>query len=73
MMNNPQMHCLVVRKVANTLRDSVYAQMAWGCDKQAENPMFVRENWDFKLSPLEITYKPTGQRFSSEEQMIRQR
>lgn len=62
MMNNPQMHCLVVRKVANTLRDSVYAQMAWGCDKQAENPMFVRENWDFKLSPLEITYKPTGQK-----------
>ena len=55
------MHCLVVRKVANTLRDSVYAQMAWGCDKQAENPMFVRDNWDFKLSPLEITYKPTGQ------------
>lgn len=62
MMNNPQMHCLVVRKVANTLRDSVYAQMAWGCDKQAENPMFVRDNWDFKLSPLEITYKPTGQK-----------
>ena len=46
MMNNPQMHCLIVRKVANTLRDSVYAQMEWGCDKQAENPVFVRDNWD---------------------------
>ena len=62
MMNNPQMHCLVCRQVANTLRDSVYSQMEWGADKQAENPMFIRENWDFKLSPLEITYKPTGQK-----------
>ena len=62
MMNNPDMHCLVLRKVAKTLRDSVYAQMMWGCDKQEENPMFERDNWDFKLSPMEITYKPTGQK-----------
>ena len=62
MMNNPNIHCLVMRQVANTLRDSVYAQFQWSADKQAENPMFVRENWDFKLSPLEITYKPTGQK-----------
>lgn len=62
LMNNPDMHALVCRKVANTLRDSVYSQMTWGCEKQAENPMFVRENWEFKLSPLEITYLPTGQK-----------
>lgn len=62
MMNNPQVHCLAIRQVANTLRDSIYAQFQWSADKQAENPMFVRENWDFKLSPLEITYKPTGQK-----------
>lgn len=62
MMNNPQIHALTLRQVANTLRDSIYAQFQWSCDKQAENPMFVRENWDFKLSPLEITYKPTGQK-----------
>lgn len=62
MMNNPQIHCLALRQVANTLRDSIYAQFQWSADKQAENPMFVRENWDFKLSPLEITYKPTGQK-----------
>lgn len=62
MMNNPQVHALALRQVANTLRDSIYAQFQWSADKQAENPMFIRDNWDFKLSPLEITYKPTGQK-----------
>lgn len=62
MMNNPQIHAVALRQVANTLRDSIYAQFQWSADKQAENPMFVRDNWDFKLSPLEITYKPTGQK-----------
>ena len=60
--NNPQMHALVVRQVANTLRDSVYAQMQWSLEKQAENPMFDKDNWQFKVSPLEIIYKPTGQK-----------
>lgn len=60
--NNPQMHALVVRQVANTLRDSVYAQMQWSLEKQAENPMFDKDNWQFKVSPLEIVYKPTGQK-----------
>ena len=60
--NNPQMHCLVVRQVANTLRDSVYAQLQWSIEKQAENPLFDKDNWQFKVSPLEITYKPTGQK-----------
>lgn len=62
MMNNPQIHAVALRQVANTLRDSIYAQFQWSADKQAENPMFVKDNWDFKLSPLEITYKPTGQK-----------
>lgn len=62
MMNNPMVHAVALRQVKDTLRDSIYAQFQWSCDKQAENPMFVRENWDFKLSPLEITYKPTGQK-----------
>lgn len=62
MKNNPNIHCLALRQVANTLRDSIYAQFEWSCDEQAKNPMFDRDNWDFKLSPLEITYKPTGQK-----------
>ena len=60
--NNPQMHGLVVRQVANTLRDSVYAQMQWSLEKQAENPLFDKDNWRFKVSPLEIEYRPTGQK-----------
>lgn len=62
MMNNPNIHALAIRQVANTLRDSIYAQFQWSADEQAKNPMFRRENWDFRLSPLEITYKPTGQK-----------
>ena len=62
MMNHPNVHAVVYRQVKDTLKTSVYAQFEWSADKQAENPMFVRENWDFKLSPLEITYKPTGQK-----------
>lgn len=60
--NNPQMHALVVRQVANTLRDSVYAQLQWSLEKQAENPLFDKDNWQFKVSPLEIIYRPTGQK-----------
>lgn len=62
LMNNPNIHALALRQVANTLRDSIYAQFQWSAEEQAKNPMFRRENWDFKLSPLEITYKPTGQK-----------
>ena len=62
LMNNPAMHCLIVRQVANTLRDSVYAQMQWAIDEHSKNPMFIRENWKFKVSPLEIEYLPTGQK-----------
>lgn len=62
MLNNPNVHALVLRQVKDTLRDSVFAQLEWSADKQAENPLFVREDWNFKYSPLEITYKPTGQK-----------
>lgn len=61
-MNNPQMHALVVRQVGNTLRDSVYSQIQWSVDKQGENRLFEVDDWQFKVSPLEITYKPTGQK-----------
>lgn len=54
---NPQMHGLAVRKVENTLRDSVYNQIKWAIDALGLNDEFA-----CKLSPLEIEYKPTGQR-----------
>ena len=55
--NNPNMHSLILRKVGNTIKDSVYAQMKWAIDKLGLNEEFV-----CKVSPMEITYKPTGQK-----------
>ena len=55
--NNPNMHACVVRKVAGTLRDSVYAQMLW-----AINELGLNEEFESTVSPLEITYKKTKQK-----------
>lgn len=54
---NPQMHAVVYRRVAATLRESVYEQIIWAIDQLGLRPYFA-----FRLSPLEIRYKPTGQR-----------
>ena len=55
--NNPDMHALVLRKVGNTIKDSVYAQLKWAISKLGLDAEFR-----FKSSPFEITYKPTGQK-----------
>ena len=55
--NNSDMHALILRKVGNTLKDSVYAQMKWAIQKMGLDDEFI-----YKLSPLEIIYKPTGQK-----------
>ena len=55
--NNPQMHMLVLRQVGNTLRDSVYNQILWAIDT-----LGLSDEFEPKVSPLEITYKPTGQK-----------
>lgn len=55
--NNPNMHALILRKVGNTIKDSVYAQIKWAIDK-----LNLAEEFTCKVSPMEITYKPTGQK-----------
>lgn len=55
--NHPDMHALVLRKVGNTIKDSVYAQLKWGISK-----LGLDSDFKFKTSPFEITYKPTGQK-----------
>ena len=55
--NNPSMHALVLRKVGNTIKDSVYAQMKW-----AISTLGLEQEFQFKKSPFEIIYKPTGQK-----------
>lgn len=54
---NPQCHAVVLRKVANTIRDSVYAQYMW-----AIGELGMAAFWDAKVSPMELIYKPTGQK-----------
>nr|DAT58389.1 MAG TPA: terminase large subunit [Caudoviricetes sp.] len=54
--NNPQMHACVTRQVAGTLKDSVYAQMKW-----AIHELGLDEEFNCKVSPLEIIYTKTGQ------------
>jgi PBSX family phage terminase large subunit len=56
LVNNPDWHALAARQVANTLRDSVYAQLVW-----AINYLGLADKFKCTTSPLEIVYKPTGQ------------
>lgn len=57
LINNPSTHALVLRKVANTIRDSVYAQYIW-----AIGELGMAAYWEAKVSPMELIYKPTGQK-----------
>ena len=53
----PNIHAVVLRKVANTIRDSVYAQYLW-----AIGELGMAAYWEAKVSPMELIYKPTGQK-----------
>ena len=59
--NNPNWCAICIRKVANTLKDSVYSQLEWGMDKLSETYPFINENWSKTKSPLEMKNKKTGQ------------
>ena len=50
------MHACITRQVAGTLKDSVYANMKW-----AINELGLTEEFECKVSPLEIKYIKTGQ------------
>ena len=60
--NNPNMCALCIRRVSNTLKDSVYAQIQWGIDKLSETYSGLIDDYSFKTSPMEITKKSTGQK-----------
>lgn len=57
MRNNHDIHCVVCRKVGNTLKDSVYSKIKWAIGKQG-----FTEEFDAHKSPLEITLKATKQK-----------
>jgi len=57
MMKYPDANTLVVRKVFRTLKDSCFTELKWAIHR-----LGVDAHWDIKESPLEMTYKPTGQK-----------
>ncbi|MGB4589513.1 MAG: PBSX family phage terminase large subunit [Clostridiaceae bacterium] len=57
MIKHPDANLLVIRKTYRTLKDSCFAELKWAIHR-----LKVDNYWDVKESPLEITYKPTGQK-----------
>jgi phage terminase large subunit len=57
MMKYPQANTLVVRKTFRTLKDSCFTELKWAIAR-----LGVSLWWDIKESPLEMTYRPTGQK-----------
>lgn len=57
LMRNPECHAVILRKVANTLRNSVYTQMEWALDA-----LHISDKWKMTISPMEMIRKATGQK-----------
>ena len=57
LMKYPESNLLVVRHVLNTHKDSTYAQLKWAIRR-----LGVSRKWECTRVPLEIRYKPTGQK-----------
>lgn len=56
-MKYPGSNLLVIRANMNTHRDSTFAQLKW-----AQERLKVSHLWNNTVSPLEMTYTPTGQK-----------
>lgn len=56
-VNYPAANILCVRRYSNTLRDSMFADCKWAISKLGLDAYF-----NCTVSPMEITYKPTGQK-----------
>lgn len=57
LMQLPGSNLLVVRKTYRTLKDSCFTELKWAIKR-----LGVEAWWEVKESPLEMTYKPTGQK-----------
>ena len=57
LLAHPEANAVVVRRFSNTLRDSVFQQMTWAIAELGLEGWFRA-----RISPMEITYLPTGQR-----------
>lgn len=57
LMQYSEANLVVIRKVYRTLKDSCFSDLKWAIHK-----LGVDDHWTYTLSPLEMTYKPTGQK-----------
>lgn len=57
LLKHPDCHAVVMRKVGNTLRSSVYAQICW-----AISELGLSSRFKCTVSPMECTYLETGQK-----------
>lgn len=57
MMKYPLANTLVIRRTERTLRDSCFSDLQW-----AIHQLGTDSEWKCTTSPLETTYKPTGQK-----------
>lgn len=57
MLMHPEANAVVVRRFSNTLRDSVFQQMTWAIAE-----LGLERYFRSRISPMELTYLPTGQR-----------
>lgn len=57
LMQNPDANLLVIRQVMDTHRTSTFAQLRWAIER-----LGVSHLWKATVSPMELTYQPTGQK-----------
>ena len=60
--NHPNWCALVIRRVANTLNQSVKPQIEWGIDKLSEVNPKIKHDWNIPKSDYDITKKSTNQK-----------
>ena len=56
-MSDPNANAVVLRKVKDTLKDSVFEQLCWAIEA-----LGVTDKWEIPEAKLVLTYKPTGQK-----------
>lgn len=57
LLKHPECHAVVMRRVGNTLRTSVYAQICWAIAE-----LGLSSRFKCTVSPMECVYLPTGQK-----------
>ena len=57
LISHPEIHGVVLRKVAHTLRKSVFPQYRWAAEM-----LGLKDKFRATVDPMELTYLPTGQK-----------